>query len=343
MKTCIKDAITINIPHYMPDSFFPGYKKKACWLKILILSEIHYHSLKAIASPDLIKEKDVSKEGVYCGTNKSLAKKFKTSDSLVSTMLKNLEEEELIFPYKDEENKRGIISMIPEDPKDVKKVYFTIPRSIVQDDRLGWPDKLILSRINYISKTAASGSERVKYIDVRKDHSCYMLSKNLAKLLRISETRISQILKHLKELKLIEIYKDDANRRGIIAHIPEPQIVEKQLIEKETKNETDELLLPDPESELTVKLIRSFGILINNTSFKPYNTGQMEKFIKASQQFRKFYKDRMVIKKNQIEYLAKCLTKNYKDSGNVLHPGHLCGDYTWNILMPQFLEELGGM
>jgi len=97
----------------------------------------------------------------------------------------------------------------------------------------------------------------------------------------------------------------------------------------------------DPNKKLTDKLIRTYGILINNRDYCPLNEHELRKFIESSEKMIEFYSKHSIIKENWLKYLAKCLTKVYKEQGQTLHPGHFNSRKTWEVLLPQFLEELG--
>lgn len=97
----------------------------------------------------------------------------------------------------------------------------------------------------------------------------------------------------------------------------------------------------DPNAEITKKVIRSYGILINNLNYQPLKLEDKLKFIETSKKMIAFYESHSIIRKNWLEYLAKCMEKNYKDKGDTLYPGHMSSKHTWEVLMPQFIAELG--
>lgn len=118
--------------------------------------------------------------------------------------------------------------------------------------------------------------------------------------------------------------------------LPDNFIEENYLVNKNGSSK----LPDDPEPELTQEIIEEFALLINNKDFVP-NGIQRVKFIEATKKMISFFKDRGIIKENRIKYLIMCIEKNYIDRGEILFPGHLCSEFTWSILMPQFLFELG--
>jgi hypothetical protein len=97
---------------------------------------------------------------------------------------------------------------------------------------------------------------------------------------------------------------------------------------------------PDPNPELTHKLIRMYAKLINNKDFEP-NRRQKPKFIEASKKLIEFFKNKGLCEKNWVHYLRGCLYANYTDKGDVLYPGNLSSNHTWSVLIPQYLIELG--
>ena len=98
--------------------------------------------------------------------------------------------------------------------------------------------------------------------------------------------------------------------------------------------------IDDLNPVVTKKVIEAYSWLINNEKYVP-TSNEMIKFIEVSKKIEEFYKDRGIIKANQVKYLKKCMEKNYINNGEILYAGHLCSNHTWNILMPQFLSELG--
>jgi len=100
-------------------------------------------------------------------------------------------------------------------------------------------------------------------------------------------------------------------------------------------------LTEDPNVELTNSIIKIYGSLINNKEYEPLNNSEKNKFIETSKKMIEYYTKHSIIRRNWIKYLMKCLIKNYKEKGDIIHPGHLCSRKTWEVLMPQFLAELG--
>jgi len=96
----------------------------------------------------------------------------------------------------------------------------------------------------------------------------------------------------------------------------------------------------DLDPELTREITKEFALLINNGGFVSNGTQQV-KFIETTKKMLVFFEKKSIIKGNWVKYLSMCMKKNYLDKGEPLFPGHLCSEHTWNILMPQFLAELG--
>lgn len=99
----------------------------------------------------------------------------------------------------------------------------------------------------------------------------------------------------------------------------------------------------DDNPELTKKIIGVYRALINNPSYKPSNH-ERSKFVLAGLRMTKFFSDetqRNVDPSRLPEYLLSCLEKRYADKGEPIFPGHLCSDHTWEILLPQYLLQIG--
>lgn len=121
------------------------------------------------------------------------------------------------------------------------------------------------------------------------------------------------------------------------------QFLSENFIEKNyLKNGHIEEKVEDKDPELTKRLIKTFKILTNNREFEPSDV-QYVKFVKAAEKMKEFFGKRYTDMdvKIQIDFLFYCLYKNYIDKGEVLYPGHLSSSNTWDILMPQYLLELG--
>jgi len=102
----------------------------------------------------------------------------------------------------------------------------------------------------------------------------------------------------------------------------------------------DVLDVVDTNPELTAKLIGIYRALINNPQYIP-NKKAKPKFIQASVRMKEFYRDKSVDPYNWVEYLLACLEKVYTNKSENIYPGNLCSDHTWDILMPQYLAEIG--
>ncbi len=96
----------------------------------------------------------------------------------------------------------------------------------------------------------------------------------------------------------------------------------------------------DPNLELTNKIIKMFGHLINNSDYQPPPEIKY-RFINAAACAKKFFESRSIIPENWIKHLSHCLDANYRERGNPVLVGHLDSHNTWEILMPQYLIELG--
>jgi len=98
----------------------------------------------------------------------------------------------------------------------------------------------------------------------------------------------------------------------------------------------------DENKELTEDIIEAYRTLIANSQYNP--TGdQRIKFIQASKKMIEFYVRTDIDRSYWTDYLIECLDKNYCNKGENVYPGTMCSDYTWNILMPQYMNSTGLM
>jgi hypothetical protein len=96
----------------------------------------------------------------------------------------------------------------------------------------------------------------------------------------------------------------------------------------------------DSNPDLTAKLIGIYRALINNPKYHP-NKKAKAKFSQASIRMKEFYADKDIDPFNWVEYLLACLEKVYTNKSEHVYPGNLCSDHTWEILMPQYLADIG--
>lgn len=102
------------------------------------------------------------------------------------------------------------------------------------------------------------------------------------------------------------------------------------------------LPVEDPNAELTAQVVEAYKALTNAPDFIP-SAKKMISFIQASKRAVKFFEGRNINQKNWIKYLTNCLEKRYINSSSTfpIYPGTMCSDNTWEILMPQYLQEVG--
>ncbi len=97
----------------------------------------------------------------------------------------------------------------------------------------------------------------------------------------------------------------------------------------------------DHNSDLTQSLIRSYRGLIANPNFQP-SPVQHTKFIVGAEKMVEFFHHyREVERSSWCECLTECLEKEYSDNSKPVYPGHYCSDHTWQVLMPQYLLDVG--
>lgn len=96
----------------------------------------------------------------------------------------------------------------------------------------------------------------------------------------------------------------------------------------------------DENPEFTSEIIEAYRTLITNSQYNP-NGDQKAKFIAASKKMIEFFVRTGIDQSYWVEYLLECLDKNYCNKGENIYPGTMCSDYTWNILMPQYMASTG--
>lgn len=101
---------------------------------------------------------------------------------------------------------------------------------------------------------------------------------------------------------------------------------------------------PDDHPEITEKIIEAYRWLINNSKWKPAHY-QVPKFIEAAERviaFIDIHNDRDLSTDELIGYLKNCLQEHYREKGDMVHPGNMNSGYTWDVLLPQYLENVIG-
>ena len=106
------------------------------------------------------------------------------------------------------------------------------------------------------------------------------------------------------------------------------------------RKEESKTKIEDSNPELTKRIIDAYRKNFCSNSFKP-NPYQMPKFVGAAEKLTKFSEERGIIIENTIKYLVRCLIKNFSDKERVVEPGNLCSDNVWDILLPQYVRDLG--
>ena len=101
-----------------------------------------------------------------------------------------------------------------------------------------------------------------------------------------------------------------------------------------------EAMAADEFPLVTEKFLKVFRALISNPSYKP-SVKEQNKFVEASRRAVEFYIPRNISQDYWAEYLMRCLEKNFLNGGLTIYPGNFNSDHTWNILMPQYLAEIG--
>jgi len=112
------------------------------------------------------------------------------------------------------------------------------------------------------------------------------------------------------------------------------------ILDQMTEDFKYDVSIADEFPLVTEKFIKVFRALISNPSYKP-SVKEQNKFIAAARRATEFYVPRNIHPDYWPEYLMRCLEKNFLNSGLTIYPGNFNSDHTWNILMPQYLQEIG--
>jgi hypothetical protein len=109
---------------------------------------------------------------------------------------------------------------------------------------------------------------------------------------------------------------------------------------KQMKSEGIGSYTKDPNEKLTKAIIGAFRALINNPGYQS-PPKDYSKFVKASVCLKNFFEPRNISTESGVEYLLRCLDKEYGNNAMTIYPGHMCSDHTWEVLMPQYMLEVG--
>lgn len=111
--------------------------------------------------------------------------------------------------------------------------------------------------------------------------------------------------------------------------------------ESEGKNNQTQEPIKDTHPETTNLLIQLYSKEFLGGKIPDWPPTDKGKFIRASRKISTFAKEADLSISNVPGYVIRCLKSNFANYGKAVHPGNLCSDNTWNILMPQYLNELG--
>ncbi|MHA1592412.1 MAG: hypothetical protein ACTSUP_08075 [Candidatus Heimdallarchaeaceae archaeon] len=185
----------------------------------------------------------------------------------------------------------------------------------------------------------------------KKEHSSSKLIEKklqdwsiaIDRMFRIDEKNLDEILKVIDWTQDNHFWRKNIKSTWKLREKYEDLLIEMEEDSKKSTKVKKVVLVKqpdDPNPDLTQSIVKAYSWLINNKEYIPTDA-EMTKFMKTSEKMLKFYKTHSVMKENWVKYLKKCMEKNYTEKGDTLYVGHLCSDSTWNILMPQFLSELG--
>lgn len=97
----------------------------------------------------------------------------------------------------------------------------------------------------------------------------------------------------------------------------------------------------DLNPELTTQLKGSYLRRILGNSDIELSSEDDQKIISAANRAHICSQEWKIKGSELVKYLIKCLIARYVDYGETVCIGHLSSDHTWNILMPQYLNEIG--
>lgn len=113
--------------------------------------------------------------------------------------------------------------------------------------------------------------------------------------------------------------------------------------QKIEEKENEEIIVPeDKNPDITGRLIKMYRNLINNQKFEP-SPKQTAQFIEASDKMVKYFSGSFetVPLPERFKMLRMVLEKKYVEAGEILNVGNLNSKYTWEVLMPQLMREIG--
>jgi len=123
--------------------------------------------------------------------------------------------------------------------------------------------------------------------------------------------------------------------------LPDNFIWENYLIDKQSGDVDDSIgAVDDGLIWLYDAILKEFREVSNNSKFEP-SSKQKPKFIKAVHSAYEFFKDSGISRNNWAKHLFSCLNNVYLEKGSPIFPGCLCSETTWQVLMPQYMIELG--
>ena len=112
-------------------------------------------------------------------------------------------------------------------------------------------------------------------------------------------------------------------------------------MDKDNNKDTGVCRTRDMFPEITQELTKQYTKTFLSGREVDWPAQDKEKFIKAASLVVKFAKEGKLIQTNVPGYLMRCLFTNYTEEEKAVVPGHLCTSRTWDVLMPQYLRDLG--
>jgi hypothetical protein len=100
----------------------------------------------------------------------------------------------------------------------------------------------------------------------------------------------------------------------------------------------------DSHPNLTLTIKQRFASVFLKNKNAEFPDSQLECFIECSEKVyqcirKSKMKDKEAGELNLVKSLCRCLMNEYSKQGKIVYPRMMCSDHTWNILLPQHIEN----
>ncbi len=169
---------------------------------------------------------------------------------------------------------------------------------------------------------------------VAKDKKLRMWAEEIDKMIRIDGRNPVEIL------AIVEWSQQDDFWQRNIKSTQKLRIQYGMLVDQRGHKNQEVEPEVDEHPELTDVIIKRYEAKFLQRRRTNWNTLDKNKFIHTSRKLLEFAKDTNLLNELPV-LLFRCLHKNYTEQGAPVHIGNCCSDHTWNVLMPQYLKEVG--